>query len=130
MSAQRRARSPGAAGVARELVEEVQRVDPRPLRPVEPRRLEGDDLVVTLGCDVDDDAMRGDVLDGEAECRASDSVDDHVEVAREGLDDVGGAETAEELLRSGGVAHQCGDVGAALAGELDRDPPDAAGWRP
>ena len=89
----------GAAGVAGELVEEVQRVDPRPLRPVEPRRLEGDDLVVTLGRDVDDDATRGDVLDGEAEGRASDSVDDQVEVAREGLDDVGGPETAEELLR-------------------------------
>jgi hypothetical protein len=53
----------GAAGVARELVEEVQRVDPCHLRPVEPRRMERDGFVVILGCDVDDDAARGDVLD-------------------------------------------------------------------
>lgn len=47
-------------------------------------------------------------------------IDDQVGVAREGLDDVGGAETAEDLVRSSGVAHQCGDAGAALTGELDR----------
>src|SRR6266545_1142403 len=105
----------------------VHRVDLRPLRSVEARRLESDGLVVTLGRDVDDDAARGDVLDGEAERRAADSVDDHVEVAGDVLDDVGGAQAAEELLRCRRVAHQRGDVGAALAGELDRDPPDAAG---
>ena len=82
----------GAAGVGGELVGQVQRVDPRSLSPVEARRMEGDGLVVALGRDVDDDATRGDVLDGKAERRASDSVDDQVEVAGEGLDDVGGAE--------------------------------------
>ena len=62
-----------------------------------------------------------------AEGRASDSVDDQVEVTREGRDDVGGPETAEELSGCGGVAHECRDMSAALAGELDRDPRDAAG---
>ncbi len=71
--------------------------------------------------------MRGDVLDGEAERRASDSVDDQVEVGGDLLEDFVGAETAEELLRSSGVAHERGDVGSALVGELDREPPDAAG---
>src|SRR5829696_29294 len=117
----------GPAGVGGELVREVQRVDPRPLRPLEPRRLEGDGLVVALGRDVDDDSTRSDVLDGKAERGPPDSVDDQIEVAGEGLDDVGRAEPAKELLRRDRVAHQCGDVGAALAGELDRDPPDAAG---
>ena len=98
-----------------ELVGEVQRVDPRPLRPVEPRRLEGDGLVVALGRDVDDDSTRSDVLDGKAERGTPDNVDDQIEVAGEGLDDVGRAEPAEELLRWDRVAHQCGDVGAALA---------------
>ena len=53
-------------------------------------------------------------------------VDDHVEVAGEGLDDVGGARDRGGALALPRVAHQRGDVGAALAGELDRDPPDAA----
>ena len=41
------------------------------------------------------------------------------------LDDVGGAERAEECLHLAGVAHQRRDVGTALPGELDRHPPDA-----
>jgi len=99
--------------VGGELVRVVQRVDPRPLRRVEPRRLEGDGFVITLGRDVGDDATRSDVLDGKAECRASDLVDDQVELAGDVLDDVDGAETAEELLGCRRVAHQCGDVGAS-----------------
>src|SRR5439155_1108346 len=99
----------------------------RPLRPVELRRMERDGFVVDLGRDVDDDAVRSEVLDGEAEGAASDPVDDKGEVVGDGLDDLGGAEMAEEVVRSRGVAYQCGDVGAARAGELDRDPPDAAG---
>jgi len=70
---------------------------------------------------------RGDVLDGKAEGLAPDAVDDQVEVAGDALDDFGSAETAKELLRCRALAHQCCDVGAALAGELDREPPDAAG---
>ena len=66
----------GCAGVGSELVREVQRVDPRPLRPVEPRRTEGDGFVVALGRDVDDDAVPGEVLDSKAERGTSDPVDD------------------------------------------------------
>ena len=49
-----------------------------------------------------------------------------IEVAGDLLNDVGGAEMVEEFLRSRRVAHQGGDVGAALAGELNRDPPNTA----
>jgi hypothetical protein len=44
----------GSAGVGSELVEAVQRVDPRPLRPVEPAGAEGYGLVLALGRDVDE----------------------------------------------------------------------------
>jgi hypothetical protein len=84
--------------------------------------VEGDGFVITLGCDVDDDATRGDVLDGKTERRAPDRVEDQIEVAGKGLDDLGGAETAKELLCCGRVAHQRDDMGTALAGELSQPP--------
>src|SRR5215213_11084386 len=105
----------GCAGVGGELIGEVQRVDPRSPRAVEPRRMEGDGLVVTLRPDADDDAARRDVLDGLAERWTADPVDDQVEVAADVFDDLGGAETAEELLRCRRVAYQRGDMRAALA---------------
>ena len=70
-----------SAAVECQVLKEVQGVDRRAHRAVEARRVEGDGLVVALGCDVDDAAMRGDVLNGKAECPASYSVDDQVEVA-------------------------------------------------
>jgi hypothetical protein len=96
-----------------ELVEEVERIDARPLRAVKLRRTEGDGLVVALGCDIDDDAPRSDVLDGTAERRAPDSLDDQVEVARDGLDDLGGAEPAKDVLGCRGVAQLLAENGPA-----------------
>ncbi len=87
-----------SAAVETQVLEQVQRVDHRALRAVEARRVEGDGFVVALGRDVDDAATRGDVLDGKAERRASDSVEDQVEVAADGLDDLGRAETAKEFF--------------------------------
>src|SRR4029450_12987793 len=90
----------GGALVGGELGGEIQRVDPCPLRPVEARRVEGDGFLIALGRDVDDDASRGDVLNGKAERLAPDAVDDQVEVAGDALDYYfGSAETAKELLR-------------------------------
>jgi len=54
---------PGPAAVGCEFVREVQCVDPRPLRAVEARGVEGDGLISALRCEIDDDATRGDVLD-------------------------------------------------------------------
>jgi hypothetical protein len=62
------------------LVGQVQGVDPCPLRPVEACGVESDGLVVALGGEVDDDTARGDVLDGEAESRATDGVEDQIEL--------------------------------------------------
>jgi hypothetical protein len=57
------------------------------------------------GRDVGAHATRGEVLDGKPERSAVDSVDDQAEVAGEGRDDLGGAETAKALLRCGGNEH-------------------------
>src|SRR5215203_4979094 len=43
-----------------------------------------------------------------------------IEVAGDARDDLGSAPVAKELLRCRCVAHQRSDVGAALAGDLDR----------
>jgi hypothetical protein len=40
------------------------------------------------------------------------------------LDDVGGAETVEELLRCRDISHERGDFGAALTGQSNPQSPD------
>jgi hypothetical protein len=60
--------------------------------------VKADRFIVALRRDVDDDLARDDGLDCEAERRASDSVEDQVEVAGDLLRDVSGAEAAEDLL--------------------------------
>jgi hypothetical protein len=50
---------PRPAAMPGELVEQVECVDRRALRAVEPRRAEGEGFVVALRPDIDDDAARG-----------------------------------------------------------------------
>src|SRR5260221_2877573 len=125
--AQSRPRSHGGAGMRGELVGKVQRVDPGAAGTVEAAGPEGDRFVVVLGCDVDHDTARGEVLDGEPECGPADAVDDEIEVAIELLGDGGGADAAQPFAGCGGIANQRGDVRAARAGELDGHPPASAG---
>ena len=62
---------------------------------------------------------------------ATGGVEDQIELPRQGLADMVGAESAEKCLSSRGlscrgIANQPGQLCSALAGELDRDAPDAA----
>ena len=62
--------------------------------------MKGDGFLGVLGRDVNQDPVRGEVSDGLPEGGASDAVDAQVEVAVELLDDLAGAEAAQEAVAS------------------------------
>jgi hypothetical protein len=89
-----------------DLVGQVQRVDPRPGRAVEPGRPERDGLLVVLRGDVDHDAAPVPGARWRRRTSRRRPFEHHVEVPVDPVDDVVGTQPPQRAVRGRRVAHR------------------------